>query len=192
MTMNRDRLVCITLPNWVLFVCITPENKDRITSYNVCYTKLLRNPTKQTAFSQYDRPQARRRYAEIADHLGLTAIGDRTGVKVEKLLTWLEALKAELDIPASIREAGVKEADFLAKVDQLAVEAFDDQCTGANPRYPLIAELKQILLDSYYGRPFVEGNVVENNKEIKKKAETETPKSAAKKEKVDAWFPYDC
>lgn len=48
------------------------------------------------------------------------------------------------------------EADFLAKVDQLAIEAFDDQCTGANPRYPLISELKQVLLDSYYGRPFTE------------------------------------
>ncbi len=129
------------------------------------------NPTKQTAFSQYDRPQARRRYAEIADHLGVTAAGDRTGAKVEKLLTWLEGLKAELDIPASIRDAGVNEAAFLAKVDQLAVEAFDDQCTGANPRYPLISELKQVLLDSYYGRPYVEGAAVaaaEEAKEAKK------------------------
>ncbi len=129
------------------------------------------NPTKQTAFSQYDRPQARRRYAEIADHLGVTAIGDRTGAKVEKLLTWLEGLKAELDIPASIRDAGVNEAAFLAKVDQLAVEAFDDQCTGANPRFPLISELKQIMLDSYYGRPYVEGVAVaaaEEAKEAKK------------------------
>ena len=114
------------------------------------------NPTKQTAFSQYDRPQARRRYAEVADHLGLTAAGDRTAAKIEKLLTWLDELKATLGIPASIREAGVTEADFLAKVDQLAIEAFDDQCTGANPRYPLISELKQVLLDSYYGRPFTE------------------------------------
>ncbi|ELM3616354.1 bifunctional acetaldehyde-CoA/alcohol dehydrogenase [Aeromonas sobria] len=115
------------------------------------------NPTKQTAFSQYDRPQARRRYAEVADHLGLTAVGDRTAAKIEKLLTWLDELKATLGIPASIREAGVNEADFLAKVDQLALEAFDDQCTGANPRYPLITELKAILMDTYYGRPFTEG-----------------------------------
>ena len=128
------------------------------------------NPTKQTAFSQYDRPQARRRYSEIADHLGLTASGDRTGVKVEKLLTWLEGLKAELDIPASIREAGVNEAAFLAKVDQLAVEAFDDQCTGANPRFPLISELKQLLLDSYYGRAYAPEAVTvgEEVKEAKK------------------------
>ncbi|MFP1960547.1 bifunctional acetaldehyde-CoA/alcohol dehydrogenase [Lonsdalea quercina] len=113
-------------------------------------------PTKQTAFSQYDRPQARRRYAEIADHLGLSAAGDRTAQKIEKLLAWLESLKKELGIPASIREAGVQEADFLAKVDKLSEDALDDQCTGANPRFPLIVEVKQILLDCYYGRTFSE------------------------------------
>jgi acetaldehyde dehydrogenase/alcohol dehydrogenase len=114
------------------------------------------NPTKQTAFSQYDRPQARRRYAEVADHLGLTAAGDRTAAKIEKLLTWLDGLKKELDIPASIREAGVLEADFIDKLDKLANDAFDDQCTGANPRYPLISELKEILLASYYGHSYQE------------------------------------
>nr|WP_113867316.1 bifunctional acetaldehyde-CoA/alcohol dehydrogenase [Brenneria salicis]NMN91626.1 acetaldehyde dehydrogenase /alcohol dehydrogenase AdhE [Brenneria salicis ATCC 15712 = DSM 30166]RBP61459.1 acetaldehyde dehydrogenase /alcohol dehydrogenase AdhE [Brenneria salicis ATCC 15712 = DSM 30166]RLM30327.1 bifunctional acetaldehyde-CoA/alcohol dehydrogenase [Brenneria salicis ATCC 15712 = DSM 30166] len=114
------------------------------------------NPTKQTTFSQYDRPQARRRYAEIADHLRLTASSDRTAQKIEKLLNWLEEMKTELGIPTSIREAGVQEADFLAKVDKLSEDAFDDQCTGANPRYPLISELKQILMDTYYGRKFSE------------------------------------
>jgi acetaldehyde dehydrogenase/alcohol dehydrogenase len=68
-------------------------------------------------------------------------------------------LKRELDIPASIQAAGVPEAAFLAKLDELAVEAFDDQCTGANPRFPLLAELKAILLASYYGRPFSEQHV---------------------------------
>lgn len=92
------------------------------------------NPTKQTAFSQYDRPQARRRYAEVADHLGLSQAGDRTAQKIERLLTWLEELKVDLDIPLSIQAAGVNESDFIAKLDELAVEAFDDQCTGANPR----------------------------------------------------------
>lgn len=114
------------------------------------------NPTKQTAFSQYDRPQARRRYAEIADHLGLSAPGDRTAQKIEKLLAWLDEMKTQLGIPTSIREAGVQEADFLAKVDKLAEDAFDDQCTGANPRYPLIAELKQIMMDTFYGREYAE------------------------------------
>ena len=117
------------------------------------------NPTKQTAFSQYDRPQARRRYGEIADHLGLTQPGDRTAQKIEKLLAWLDEMKVQLGIPASIREAGVQEADFLAKVDKLAEDAFDDQCTGANPRYPLIAELKQIMLDTFYGRDYSEADV---------------------------------
>jgi len=111
-------------------------------------------PTKQAAFSQYDRPKARARYAEVAEHLGFRE--GRTQDKIDALLEWLEELKKELNIPLSIREAGVNEADFLAKVDQLAEEAFDDQCTGANPRYPLISELKQVLLDSYYGRPYVE------------------------------------
>ncbi|WP_211848697.1 bifunctional acetaldehyde-CoA/alcohol dehydrogenase [Proteus mirabilis] len=119
------------------------------------------NPTKQTAFSQYDRPQARRRYAEIADHLELSAPGDRTAAKIEKLLAWLEEMKSSLGIPASIRKAGVQESDFLAKVDKLSEDAFDDQCTGANPRYPLISELKQLLLDSYYGREFNEHPVAE-------------------------------
>lgn len=125
------------------------------------------NPTKQTAFSQYDRPQARRRYAEIADHLELSAPGDRTAAKIEKLLAWLEEMKSSLGIPSSIREAGVQESDFLARVDKLSEDAFDDQCTGANPRYPLISELKQLLLDSYYGREFNEHSVVEVKEETK-------------------------
>lgn len=116
------------------------------------------NPTKQTGFSQYDHPKARARYAEIADHLGLTNASDKTDVKVEKLIKWLEDLKAELGVPSSIQGAGVDEKDFLAHLDKVAEDAFDDQCTGANPRYPLISELKQILLDSFYGRPYQEGS----------------------------------
>jgi acetaldehyde dehydrogenase / alcohol dehydrogenase len=121
---------------------------------NVIRYNANNNPAKQTAFSQYDRPKARARYAEIADHLKLG--GARTGDKVDRLIAWVEGLKKELEIPASIQAAGVAEADFLAKVDDIAVAAFDDQCTGANPRFPLMSELKQLLIDSYYGRPFVE------------------------------------
>ena len=72
------------------------------------------------------------------------------------LIAWLEGLKRDLEIPASIQAAGVAEVDFLAKVDEIAIAAFDDQCTGANPRFPLINELKALLLDSYYGRSFLE------------------------------------
>jgi len=133
------------------------------------------NPTKQTAFSQYDRPQARRRYAEIADHLGLGLPGDRTAAKITALLSWLDEIKTDLGIPKSIREAGVQESDFLAKIDKLAEDAFDDQCTGANPRYPLIAELKQIMLDSFYGREFTEGD--------SQPSETEKPAAAPRTKK---------
>jgi len=72
--------------------------------------------------------------------------------KVDRLVAKVEELKARLNIPKSIQAWGVPEADFLAKVDELAVKAFDDQCTGANPRFPLVAELKQLYLDAYYGR----------------------------------------
>jgi acetaldehyde dehydrogenase/alcohol dehydrogenase len=115
------------------------------------------NPVKQTAFSQLDRPKALCRYAEIASQLSLTDENDKTPQqKFEKLLGWMQGLKDELDIPKSIQEYGVPEADFLAAVDRVAIMAFDDQCTTANPRYPLIKEIKQLLLDSYYGREFKE------------------------------------
>ncbi|MGF1690523.1 bifunctional acetaldehyde-CoA/alcohol dehydrogenase [Photobacterium kagoshimensis] len=142
------------------------------------------NPTKQTAFSQYDRPQARRRYAEVADHLGLSHEGDRTAQKIERLLAWLEELKINLEIPLSIQAAGVPEADFLAKLDELSVEAFDDQCTGANPRYPLISELKDVLTAAYYGKAYVEGETFEGTTVIKKSEPAKAPK--AKKEKAKA------
>lgn len=126
------------------------------------------NPTKQTAFSQYDRPKSRHRYGEIAIALGLDGVN--TAARIERLLEWLDGLKHELGIPPSIQAAGVAEADFLAKLDTLAVEAFDDQCTGANPRFPLVTELKAILLDSYYGRPFSEERLYDHSED-----ESETP-----------------
>ena len=114
-------------------------------------------PTKQAAFSQYDRPKALCRYAKIAEYLKLEdAIGE--GItdeeKVEALIKKIDELKETIGIPCSIQAAGVNEADFIAKLDELAEDAFDDQCTGANPRYPLIAELKQVLLASYYGNDY--------------------------------------
>ncbi|MCO6544221.1 MAG: bifunctional acetaldehyde-CoA/alcohol dehydrogenase [Gilliamella sp.] len=121
---------------------------------NVVRFNATDKPIKQGTFSQYGYPKAVSRYAEIADHLGLTAATDNDEKKVEKLIGWLDQLRKDLDIPFSIKEFGVDEKVFLAQVDQLAVDAFDDQCTGANPRYPLIAELKQILLDTYYGRAY--------------------------------------
>jgi len=119
---------------------------------NVIRYNATDTPTKQTAFSQYDRPQARHRYGEIAQHLGLP--GRNTAERIDSLLAWVEELKGILDIPPSIRAAGVDEAGFMAKLDLIAEGAFDDQCTGSNPRFPLISELRQILLDSYHGRPY--------------------------------------
>ena len=109
-------------------------------------------PTKQAAFSQYDRPKALCRYAEMANHLHLGGTTDSE--KVEKLIELVDDIKKQIGIPASIQEAGVNEADFLAKLDEIAEDAFDDQCTGANPRYPLISELKELLLASFYGKEY--------------------------------------
>ena len=127
------------------------------------------NPTKQAAFSQYSRPQARRRYAEVADHLDLSQPGDKTAEKIGRLLAWLEQLKVDLDIPTSIQLAGVSESDFLAKLDDLSVQAFDDQCTSANPRYPLISELKEVLTASFYGTEYTD-EVIEIVEVAKKSA----------------------
>ncbi len=86
----------------------------------------------------------------------------------------------------SIQEAGVAEADFLAKIDELSVEAFDDQCTGANPRYPLISELKEVLLASYYSKAFVEGETFEGTTVIEKSEPVAEKPAKGKKEKAKA------
>lgn len=125
-------------------------------------------PTKQGTFSQYDRPKARARYAEVADHLGFRE--GNTEAKINALLNWLEELKTELNIPHSIKDAGVDEAEFMAAVDDLAEQAFDDQCTPANPRYPLIAELKEVLIASYYGTDYAD---VEDAPEVEEEAAEE-------------------
>ncbi|VWL85580.1 bifunctional acetaldehyde-CoA/alcohol dehydrogenase [Oceanivirga miroungae] len=106
-------------------------------------------PFKMGVFPQYKYPDARNRYAKIADFLNLG--GNTVDEKIEKLCETVEELKARIGVPKTIREAGVKEEDFLAAVDEMALEAFDDQCTPANPRYPLISELKEIYLKCYYG-----------------------------------------
>jgi acetaldehyde dehydrogenase/alcohol dehydrogenase len=107
-------------------------------------------PTKQGTFSQYKCPEAKERYASIADFLGLG--GGTDSEKVERLMDKVDELKAKLEIPKSIKDYGVNEQEFLAKVDELSEQAFDDQCTGANPRYPLIAEIKELYLKAYYGK----------------------------------------
>jgi len=108
------------------------------------------NPRKQTAFPQYKYPNAKWRYARIADYLGLG--GNTDEEKVELLIKAIDELKEKLNIPKSIREAGVSEKKFYATLDEMAEQAFDDQCTGANPRYPLISEIKQMYINAFEGR----------------------------------------
>ena len=114
----------------------------------------VENPVKMGVFPQYKYPDAKNRYAKIADFLGLG--GKTEDEKIEKLLKAIDELKMRIGIPMSIKEFGVPEKDFLEAVDQLALDAFDDQCTGANPRYPLVTELKEVYLRAYYGKDYKE------------------------------------
>jgi acetaldehyde dehydrogenase / alcohol dehydrogenase len=106
-------------------------------------------PEKQASFSQYKYPWAKERYAQIADHLKLG--GNTADQKVEKLIEAIENLKKILGCPVSIQAAGVNEKDFHAKAELLSEHAFDDQCTGANPRYPLIKDIKELYLKAFKG-----------------------------------------
>ncbi|HPA64040.1 MAG TPA: bifunctional acetaldehyde-CoA/alcohol dehydrogenase [Spirochaetota bacterium] len=106
-------------------------------------------PIKQTAFPQYKYPNAKERYAKIADFLGLG--GKTADDKVNKLIDAIEKLKAQLNIPKTIAEASVGETEFFATLDEMSEQAFDDQCTGANPRYPLISEIKELYTKAYRG-----------------------------------------
>ncbi len=111
-------------------------------------------PVKMGTFSQYDHPHTMARYAEIADYLGLGGKSDEE--KVENLIKAINDLKAKVGIKETIKDYGIDEADFLARLDEMVEQAFDDQCTGANPRYPLMSELKQMYLNAYYGKHFEE------------------------------------
>lgn len=106
-------------------------------------------PVKMGTFSQYDHPKTLARYAEVADALGLK--GKTNEDKLESLIKAINELKAKVGIKNTIKDYGIDEADFLERLDEMVEQAFDDQCTGANPRYPLMSELKQMYLNAYYG-----------------------------------------
>ena len=106
-------------------------------------------PVKMGTFSQYDHPHTLSRYAEIADALGLG--GKTEEEKLERLIAAVNALKEKVGIKKTIRDYGIDEQTFLTTLDEMTEQAFDDQCTGANPRYPLMKELKQMYLNAYYG-----------------------------------------
>ena len=100
-------------------------------------------------FPQYKYPDCIRRYAEVATFVGITGKTDEE--KVEKLIAKIRELMKEIGLPMTIKDAGVDEKVFLEKLDSMVEDAFDDQCTGANPRYPLMSEIKQMYLNAYYG-----------------------------------------
>ena len=107
-------------------------------------------PTKMGTFPQYAYPHTMQRYAEVADYLGL---GGKTDAdKVKNLIKAIEQLKERVGIKKTIKDYGVDEEKFLATLDEMCDQAFDDQCTGANPRYPLISEIKEMYLKCYYGK----------------------------------------
>ncbi len=109
-------------------------------------------PQKMGTFSQYDHPHTLARYAEVADYLGVK--GDTDAEKLEGLIAKINELKKQVGIKDTIRDYGIDEQDFLDRLDDMVEQAFDDQCTGANPRYPLMSEMKQMYLNAYYGKHF--------------------------------------
>lgn len=111
-------------------------------------------PAKMGTFSQYDHPHTTARYAEVADYLGIK--GRTDAEKVKNLIKAIDELKAKVGIKPTIKDYGIDEKDFLDRLDAMVEQAFDDQCTGANPRYPLMSEIKQMYLNAYYGKTFKE------------------------------------
>ncbi len=106
-------------------------------------------PTKMGTFSQYDHPHTLARYGEVATALGLA--GNTDEEKLESLIAAINELKAKVGIKDSIKDYGIDEADFMARLDEMVEQAFDDQCTGANPRYPLMSEIKQMYINAFNG-----------------------------------------
>ncbi len=107
-------------------------------------------PRKMGTFSQYAYPHTLRRYAEVAEYLGITGKNDTE--KLENLIAAIEELKVKIGIKKTIADYGIEEKTFLESLDEMTELAFDDQCTGANPRYPLMSEIKEMYLTAYYGK----------------------------------------
>lgn len=124
-------------------------------------------PTKQAAFAQYKYPNAAWRYARIADHLGLG--GNTNEEKVELLIKAIEELQSKVNMPKTIKEAGVTEEKFYATLDEMVEQAFDDQCTGANPRYPLMKELKEMYINAFDVKADAQAEAAATSKKANKK-----------------------
>ena len=117
---------------------------DKVLRFNSTET-----PVKMGTFPQYSYPHTLARYAEIADYLNLG--GNSNEEKLENLIKAIDELKEKIGIKKTIKDYGVDEKEFLDRLDEMSKQAFDDQCTGANPRYPLIEEIKEMYLQAYYG-----------------------------------------
>jgi acetaldehyde dehydrogenase/alcohol dehydrogenase len=122
----------------------------------VILTRVMRynaaeRPTKMGSFSQYQYPHAKARYAEFGRACGFTGANDDE--VFENFIAGIEELKEHVGVKKTIAEYGVDEQYFLDTLDEMSENAFNDQCTGANPRYPLISEIKELYLDAYYDRP---------------------------------------
>ena len=122
---------------------------DEVLRFNASET-----PAKMGTFPQYDHPHTLERYAEVADYLGIKGITNEE--KLENLIKAIDELKARVGIKPTIRDYVSDEKDFLDRLDAMVEQAFDDQCTGANPRYPLMSEIKDMYLTAYYGKPLAE------------------------------------
>lgn len=118
---------------------------DEVLRFNASET-----PSKMGTFPQYDHPHTLARYAEVADALGIKGKNDTE--KLENLIKAIDDLKDKIGIKKTIKDYGIDEKDFLDRLDDMVEQAFDDQCTGANPRYPLMSEIKQMYLNAYYGK----------------------------------------
>ena len=140
------------------------------------------NPTKMGTFSQYDHPHTLERYVEVAEFCGVT--GKNNEEKFEKFIAKIEQLKETVGIKKTIKDYGIDEKDFLDRLDAMTEQAFDDQCTGANPRYPLMSEIKQMYLNAYYGNkhfteaemPAVDSALVSADTDAAKRAYTTAKK----------------
>ena len=132
-------------------------------------------PEKMGTFSQYDHPHTLSRYAEIADALGIK--GKKDSEKLEGLIKAINDLKEKVGIKKTIRDYNIDENDFLSTLDEMVEQAFDDQCTGANPRYPLMSEIKQMYLNAYYGKHFVEKDMPTSDT-VLKSSDTDEVKQA--------------
>ena len=124
---------------------------EEVLRFNACET-----PAKMGTFPQYDHPHTLERYAEVADELGIKGKNDTE--KLEGLIKAINDLKDRVGIRKTIKDYNVDEQDFLDRLDEMTEQAFDDQCTGANPRYPLMQEIRQMYLNAYYGKHFSEEN----------------------------------